>query len=872
MFKKAMYAVLCIQILITPVLAKNDSGKNIILFGNSPSSLGMGGTGVTNYGSDLFYLNPASVGAAERLEFGLQYGTLDMGFLNPAFSFALPTSYGVLGASFRMIDIPAESANDIQKGYLFNLGGAKNFTDNLIIGASASLFTGSDSSDDLMFAGLTLGSIYNINFQHNFKGSFGIYEPSIGASVTAGLPFGENKDFSDFNQATAGYSFVFYKNTDLQVKFLNDFSVINAYSDFPVKFGFESLIKDHYIARAGVTVPQSYEYGDYTLGVGYKFGLSSFDGDINYSIVHYSKMQFTHYLGLNIRYGALDRQPPEVNIESNEEYISPNYDGKQDFLIFDTEVRDRSKIKGWKLQILNSDNSIIREYRISERDIDESLSLKGFFMKIWQKKESMVVPESIFWDGTDGAGRVVPDGKYTFSFVVWDERDNISVARKGFIYVDVTSPDAVVESDALFSPNGDNKKDTLEIKQKIVSEDQDVWQAGFLNSKGDIIKSYSWPGHSVPDKIVWDGRDDKGSDVPEGLYTYFIKSTDKAGNETGKESNQIALTRKYQIADITCSHEYFSNLQNTSLNFYPYISDKSGLEEWQIIIMDDDGDYLTELHGLNTIPEFVKWDVPNNKTKLKDGKYLFKLAAKFSSGNTPESFIKELIVDSTPPELDLSFDPDIFSPDNDGENDILTIKPEAEDKYGIRDWEVLVYDPAGKIFKTFNGKSAPPQIIKWDGSGRDEVESAADYYIVFKASDVAGNATKTDKLKLPIDVLVIVTERGLKIRISNIEFAFDKAELTEKAYPVLNRVVEILNKYSRYNVLIEGHTDDFGEEVYNLKLSENRAKAVMDYLITGNISETRLSFRGMGETLPFLPNTDKENRRRNRRVEFLLVK
>jgi len=118
----------------------------------------------------------------------------------------------------------------------------------------------------------------------------------------------------------------------------------------------------------------------------------------------------------------------------------------------------------------------------------------------------------------------------------------------------------------------------------------------------------------------------------------------------------------------------------------------------------------------------------------------------------------------------------------------------------------------------------------------------------------------------------MVTERGLKIRISNIEFAFDSAKLTGKAFPILNRVVEILNKYEKYNVVIEGHTDDIGEEKYNLKLSEDRAKSVMDYLVSKGIDKKRLTSRGMGETSPFLPNTSVENRRRNRRVEFLLLK
>jgi outer membrane protein OmpA-like peptidoglycan-associated protein/flagellar hook assembly protein FlgD len=875
MIKNIFLAFILLITTALTVYAKNDSGKNLILFGDSASSLGRGGTGVSGYGADLFYLNPASIAASERIEFGFQYGTLGFRYSNPDIAFALPASYGVLGGSFRMLSIPAAHTNDIKKGYLFSLGGAKNFTDRLMIGAAFNYFTGSDPADSLAYAGGSLGTIYKIDYILNLKKGFGIYEPQIGASINAGVPFGENDKFANFNQATVGYNLIFYRDNNFNLKFYNDFSGVNAYKDFPVKFGFESLIKNNYIARAGFTAPQSYEYGDFTFGLGYLFKTENFDGDVNYSLVHYSKLNFVHYLGLNIKYGKLDREPPATGISASEEYISPNYDGKQDFLVFKTEVEDKSAIKGWKLQILNSSDDLVKEYRMSERDIDEGLTLKGFFMKIWQKKESMVVPESVLWDGTDYTRKIVPDGKYTYSFTAWDERDNISAAKTGTVYVDNTPPEALVESDTLFSPNGDNKKDTLEVKLSIVSSADDIWNAGFTDSNDKVIKSYRWSGKTVPKKVVWDGKDDNGKDAVEGLYNFYISSQDKAGNSVRTGKKQITLTRKYQTVDVACSSEFFSYNENKNIIFYPSISDTKGLQDWKISITDDDDHLQKEVKGGRDIPAAAIWNaLDSQEKKLDDGKYFYKISTTFDSGNTPASFPKQIIIDSTPPKVSISYSPNLFSPDDDGENDILTIYPEVKDDTGVREWNLDIYAPSGKVFKFFNGKTNVPASIKWDGIGKDKdvVESAADYFLVLGAKDLAGNIAKTERVKLPIDVLVTVTERGLKIRISNIEFAFDKAEFTGKAFPILNRVTELLNKYGKYNVLIEGHTDDIGEEEYNLRLSEARAKNVMDYLISKGIDEKRLMFRGMGETMPFLPNTDSENRRRNRRVEFLLIK
>ena len=250
------------------------------------------------------------------------------------------------------------------------------------------------------------------------------------------------------------------------------------------------------------------------------------------------------------------------------------------------------------------------------------------------------------------------------------------------------------------------------------------------------------------------------------------------------------------------------------------------------------------------------------------------MSTEFDSGNTPDSFKKEIIFDSSPPEISLKYTPSLFSPDSDGKNDILTISPKANDRFGVKEWNIVIYSPSGDPFKTFHGRFDPAEQIKWDGIGDDNqlVESAVEYYIEFSATDTTGNLSINKGIKLPIDVLVVVSEHGLKIMISNIEFIINSADLKGKEPPSLNRVATILKKYNNYNVLIEGHTCDQGDEDYNRKLSEDRSKAVMEYLISKGIESNRLTYKGIGEISPFLPNTNPDNRRRNRRVEFILIK
>ena len=103
-------------------------------------------------------------------------------------------------------------------------------------------------------------------------------------------------------------------------------------------------------------------------------------------------------------------------------------------------------------------------------------------------------------------------------------------------------------------------------------------------------------------------------------------------------------------------------------------------------------------------------------------------------------------------------------------------------------------------------------------------------------------------------------------------FDFDKADLRAEAGAELDSLVIFLKKYPKTELGIAGHTDDVGSEEYNLDLSERRAKAVFDYLISKNIPAERLRSRGFGERRPVADNTTEAGRQKNRRVECVLLK
>ena len=121
------------------------------------------------------------------------------------------------------------------------------------------------------------------------------------------------------------------------------------------------------------------------------------------------------------------------------------------------------------------------------------------------------------------------------------------------------------------------------------------------------------------------------------------------------------------------------------------------------------------------------------------------------------------------------------------------------------------------------------------------------------------------------EVKVIIKKDKIEI-LDKVYFATNKAKIKKKSYGILDQVVSVMKTNPQITkVRVEGHTDDRGGEKANLKLSERRAKAVMDYLIDKGVEPERLESQGFGESVPIDTNDTKDGRANNRRVEFTIV-
>ena len=114
-------------------------------------------------------------------------------------------------------------------------------------------------------------------------------------------------------------------------------------------------------------------------------------------------------------------------------------------------------------------------------------------------------------------------------------------------------------------------------------------------------------------------------------------------------------------------------------------------------------------------------------------------------------------------------------------------------------------------------------------------------------------------------------KKVLDVAMRAVQFESGTAVITKASYKNLNDIVTVLGKYPEMNLSIEGNTDNVGDDNMNQRLSEKRAKACADYLISKGISSSRMVTVGYGETRPIGDNATPAGRQENRRTEFVPI-
>ncbi len=193
----------------------------------------------------------------------------------------------------------------------------------------------------------------------------------------------------------------------------------------------------------------------------------------------------------------------------------------------------------------------------------------------------------------------------------------------------------------------------------------------------------------------------------------------------------------------------------------------------------------------------------------------------------------------------------------------------------------LVYETLPDGTEAGKGVSSPvdgsfKMVLPYDKNY--SIRASADKFFAISENLNLDSLIKAGYKEIHKDLYLVPIEIGQVFRLNNVFFDFDKYDLRPESYVELDRVVGFLNEYPNIEIEMSAHTDSKGADDYNMTLSDNRARSVMDYIISRGIAKTRIISQGYGETKPVAANShadgtdNPEGRQLNRRVEFKILK
>jgi len=187
----------------------------------------------------------------------------------------------------------------------------------------------------------------------------------------------------------------------------------------------------------------------------------------------------------------------------------------------------------------------------------------------------------------------------------------------------------------------------------------------------------------------------------------------------------------------------------------------------------------------------------------------------------------------------------------------------------------LIYEtlPDGTVVG--DGVSAPgdgafKMVLPYDKNY--SIRATADHFFAISENLNLDSLIKAGYREIHKDLYLVPLEIGQVVRLNNVFFDFDKWDLRPESFIELDRVVKLLQENPAIVIEMSAHTDSFGSDDYNFNLSDNRARSVMQYILSKGIDPKRITSQGYGESKPVAPNDTPENRQLNRRVEFTILK
>ena len=467
-----------------------------------------------------------------------------------------------------------------------------------------------------------------------------------------------------------------------------------------------------------------------------------------------------------------------VSAVADTKYISPNSDGVQDELVIPLKISDKRYVQAWSLVIMDSLHNVVRtiENKIAR---PSKMTFKAFFKQLFTPKQGVAIPDTITWNGAMNNGETAPDGTYYYYITATDDNGNSGKTKEYEVVIDTVAPDVELAqpSDKIF---GEGAKAALKIKQTGSVEDE--WVGKFRSADGTVVRTVKWV-NAEPAEFQWKGTDDQDAQVFDGVYSYEISATDRAGNTSLPASitNIIYSAEKPATNLYVKGSRYFSpntdsKTSNVALDLtIPVPEEKSGnkLVEWAVTVKDKAGKAVRTYNQTNSgdiPPSSIIFDGKDDSGKqLKDGEYQAVVTAKYLNGYEPDPISSPvLVLDTDKPAAQIVASEKVFGA---GAKDSVkfSIMPVPSSGSTVPSWKGEIQSSDGKVVNSYDFGEYPPEEIVWNGISSDgTIAEKGQYRFVLSGTDLAGNTGVSQTTEL---VTFDTTEAQLLLAVSDTAFS-----------------------------------------------------------------------------------------------------
>jgi flagellar hook assembly protein FlgD/outer membrane protein OmpA-like peptidoglycan-associated protein len=753
----------------------------------TPALNGAGAFSTSQGGAPVSAVNPAQGGAAQLMVFDLGYLALP-GFGSESglghdigLGALIPTKYAVFGGSLRLLLSPFD-AFPIKNTFGGNVNVSKELYPGMNVGAGLNFGFG----DEWTLSG-DLGFRYNmgkIAFMDDFTWAVVLRNLGKSWTPTAFTPIG-GVSF-DFLRVDGAEN----KPDPLRLGLSADLG-LPGFTNFTGKIGLNAVIAE----LVNISLSTGFNVEEITAkksasmipSVGITFHLATkkntdyspagvLNRDGNMAISASARPLYDDIwamgAGFSWTVGIPDRTAPAITVDyADTQWISPNNDGKSDVLEFPITITDQRYVAEWTLDIQDEAGNVVRTYRNKELR-PETQGFRNVFDQLIAVKTQVEIPENLRWDGNLETGGMAPDGNYFFTLSAVDDNGNKSSYPLKEVIIDNTHPSveitALTEAERIFSPDGDGNKDVFSIEQS--SSAEDLWDAGFYNAEGIKVKSFDF-ANAEAQNITWDGTDDGGLIVPDGIYTYKISSIDKAMNDEYTDVANIIVNTIQPSLSLTIEDAYFSPNNNgvkDNMILHTDVPITDGITQWKAEIKDTDGIVRRTYNGNFQVPSEIIFDGNDAAGKrLTESSYQATLVVSYRNGYVSSASSPVFTLDVTAPSGNVRTEYNAFSPNNDGKQDEMIFVQNASQEV-LWTGEIRSQNNVNAVVKTFRFSGIPPAKLSWDGRNDEGgLSEDGNYRYQFISTDQSGNRGSS----IPVSFNLSTADTPLILTTDKLEFS-----------------------------------------------------------------------------------------------------